>query len=168
MRTVERTPQHQRFLMVGRRVSETAWRTETQAVRQWLDSSECDLPDEQREKMLTFIDLPLPLTSVPLVVLHAYADVGSQTIWNLAFDPRRPQDVEPTVAILRFCVLWHRAVTDSLSHGHHQIAVVDFPDGVPSLVSSLHEDRQRPDVCYIGLCDAADHESIALHNAEFG
>ncbi|WP_372725642.1 hypothetical protein [Novipirellula sp.] len=113
--------------------------------------------------MSDLISVPLRPTMLPLVVLHAYADVESGTHWNCVFDPRHPASHEPTNAILAYCVIWHRIVAQSLSDGHHQIAVVDFPDGTPEMIAGLDEDAQREDVGYIGLCDHTSIDSITTH-----
>jgi hypothetical protein len=165
MRTLPETPQYDRYLMVAERLSATAWRNVCESVRGNVTK---DSDQKFGNNAVTLIDSHLPPTSFPFVVLFAYADIPADTEWNIAFDPTTPSAVESTTAVLRFGVFWQRIAQPSLEHGHHQIAVIDFPNGVPTLLLSLPIDANRQTYDYIGLCDAKDlvaiqtrHESMA-------
>ncbi|WP_145052736.1 hypothetical protein [Lignipirellula cremea] len=165
MRTIAETPQHDRYLMVAERISPNAWRSVCESVSD--HAAKASAPNSVKHA-LSLIDSHLPPTSFPFVVLFSYADIPANTPWNIAFDPMKPSSIEATNAVFRFGVFWQRIAQPSLEHGHHQIAVIDFPDGVPELLSSLPVDANRQTYDYIGLCDAKDlraiqtrHESVA-------
>jgi len=161
MRSIDQTPHHQRFLKIGWRLSSSAWHRKVDGVLAWTASAECDLPTNQRDKMRELVSTPLDETTLPLVVLHAYADVDAQTLWDRVFDPRAAAANIATHAVLRYSVLWQRVAVASLSHGQHQTAVVDFPEGVPGLILSLNEDEQHPDFRCVGLCHHSSMSAIA-------
>ena len=170
MRAISETPQHDRYLMVAERISLKAWRSVCERVRHHVANA----PDPDSVKdALSLIDSDLPPTSFPFVVLFSYADIPVDTKWNIAFDPTKPSSIESTTAVFKFGVFWERIAQPSLEHGHHQIAVIDFPDGVPALLHSLPIDANPQTYEYIGLCDAVDlqaiqtrHESVAEQSRE--
>ena len=161
MRTIAETPKHERYLMVAERISPAAWTTLCQSVRDYLANN----PDRNRSTcsdadMLRFIDTPLKQTSHPFVVLFAYADVPANTKWNVAFDPSNDSPIEITNAALCFGVFWKRIAIPTLSHGHHQVAVIDFPDGLPAVIASLPIDADRQSSDHVRLCSAEDLDAI--------
>lgn len=157
MRTIIETQQHDRYLKVAERISPNSWRSVCKSVRD--HSATASAPNSVKHA-LSLIDSNLPPTSFPFVVLFSYADIPANTTWNIAFDPTRPSSIEATNAVFRFGVFWQRIAQPSLEHGHHQIAVIDFPDGIPKLLQSLPIDANRQTYDYIGLCDAEDLRAI--------
>ena len=163
MRSIYDTPVADRFLMVSHRLSAHAWRSECDAVTNWLKSKPGTITDTERDEMLETIQRPLRETEHPFVIIHCYADIPENTTWNVAFDRRDTHRHEPTIAILRFGVILHRAVCRSLSDGWHQAAVIDFPGGIPELIKSLPIDPETEQTDYNCLCDAADFPKIRRH-----
>ncbi len=172
MRTIAETPQHERYLMVAERVSSDAWRSVCESVRDHVVKASSTNTDAVADAM-RIIDSKLSPTSHPFLVLLSYADIPADTAWNVAFDPTNRSSVEPTTAVLQFGVFWQRIAQTALEHGHHQIAVIDFPTGVPPLLASLPIDANRQSYDYIGLCDSKDlraiqsqHENVAEQRRE--
>ena len=158
MRTIAETPQYERYLMVAERVSRNSWQSVCESVRQHVAhaSTKCgSVADAMR-----LIDSKLPPTSHPFVVLFAYAHIPAETAWNVVFDPTNWSSAEPTTAVLKFGVFGQRIVQTALEHGHHQIAVIDFPNGVPAFLDSLPIDAHRQSYDYIGLCHSKDLRAI--------
>lgn len=156
--------------MVAERISANAWRSICESVRDHVAKTS---GRDAFTDPLQLIEPNLPPTSFAFVVLSSYADIPADTKWNIAFDPTKPSSIEPTTAVLQFGVLWQRMALPSLEHGHHQVAVIDFPDGVPTLLQSLPIDANRQTYDYIGLCDATDlraiqarHEIVAEQSRE--
>lgn len=156
--------------MVAERISANAWRSICESVRGHV--TKVSAPTSVKDA-LTLIDSNLPPTSFPFIVLFSYADIPADTKWNIAFDPTKPSAIEATTAVFQFGVFWQRIAQPSLEHGHHQIAVIDFPYGVPTLLQSLPIDANRQTYDYIGLCDAKDlraiqtrHEIVAEQSRE--
>ncbi|MEO0531974.1 MAG: hypothetical protein AAF266_15585 [Planctomycetota bacterium] len=166
-RTIADTEQRDRYLMVAERLSIGRWATSCDRVR----SHTASLPASKRcsrffVNSLRLIDEELPPTCIPFVVLFAYADIPAGTEWDAVFDPLNAEADESTRATLKFGIFWERAATTDLAHGHHQIAVIDFPNGVPSLLDSLPVDADRLDYDYIGLCRSEDLGAIRKCHAE--
>jgi hypothetical protein len=117
--------------------------------------------------MLALIAKPLPATHHAFVVIHCYADIPAHTLWDTAFDPSLTDCNETTNATFHFGVFWRRVVRPKLEHGHHQLAVIAFPDGLPLLLASLPVDPVNQVTDYIGLCASEDLLAIRrqLENA---
>ncbi len=159
MRTIAETPQHERYLMVAERISPNAWRSVCESVRDYVAKTSGSNTDSALDAM-RLIDSKLPPTTHPFAVLFSYADIPADTIWNLAFDPTNQSSIQSTTAVLQFGVFWQRIAQPALEHGHHQIALIDFPNGVPSLLDSLPIDANRQSYDYVGLCDSNDLRAI--------
>jgi hypothetical protein len=155
MRTIEDTPHDQRYLMVTHRLSNGAWERVCNAVRQWLASHPDTISETQSAQMLATIATPLPTAYHAFLIIHCYADVPAHSQWNTVFDPSSTEQ-QDTNATLHFGVFWRRAVLSTLEHGHHQIAVLEFPDGLPDLLASLPTDPDNEVSQYIGLCKSND------------
>ncbi|MCC9603382.1 hypothetical protein LOC67_22765 [Stieleria sp. JC731] len=161
MRTIADTPPNERYLMVAERVSREAWADICQNVRDYVTTNpDSDHRNYSDADILRLIDAPIPPSSYPFVVLFAYADIPADTKWNVAFDPVNDLPIESTIAVLQFGVFWRRIAAPSLEHGHHQIAVIDFPDGLPSVITSLPIDANRQSYDHVVLCDAQDVDAI--------
>ena len=159
MRSITDTPPHTRYLMMAERISLPAWTTLCQKVRDYVEAN----PNQgiySDAEMLRLINTPLPQTTFPFVVLFAYADIPAGTQWNAAYDPSNDSQIESTNAILRFGVFWSRVAIPELSHGHHQVAVIDFPDGIPSVLETLPVDPNRENCDPVRLCNTEDIEAI--------
>jgi hypothetical protein len=161
MRTIADTPPNERYLMVAERVSREAWAGICQNVRDYVTSNlDGDHSNYSDAYILRLIDAPIPQSSYPFVVLFAYADIPADTKWNVAFDPANDLAIESTNAVLQFGVFWGRIATSALEHGHHQIAVIDFPNGLPSVIASLPIDANSQSYDHVVLCDAQDVDAI--------
>jgi hypothetical protein len=160
MRAIGDTPNDQRFLMVTHRLSPARWENECRAVRDWLTNPPDTISKSDADEMLASIAEPLPKTHHAFVVFHCYADIPARTRWDTAFDPSVADRHESTIATLQFGVFWRRAVLSALEHGHHQIAVLKFPDGLPDLLDSLPVDPDNEVSDYAGLCASDDLPAI--------
>jgi hypothetical protein len=160
MQTIEATPADQRFLKAAGRLSASAWNNECQSVRAWLASSHGLLSDDERDEMLGIVTGPLVATEIPLAIVHCYAEVPEGTKWDVVFDPNDLNICQSTMAILRYGIVWHRAVSRTLAHGWHQVAVVDFPIGLPALLDTLPTDDFERASRYVGFCSADDFPDI--------
>lgn len=160
MRTIDETPRRERYLMVAERVSSDVWRSVCEGVHHHLAKTNTGCVAD----MMRLIDSKLSPTSHPFVVLFSYADIPAGTAWNIAFDPTNRSSVEPTTAVLQFAIVWQRTAQTALEHGHHQIAMIDFPNGVPALLASLPIDANQQTYSYIGLCDSRDLRAIQAQN----
>lgn len=141
MRSIADTPAHERYLMVAERISPGAWEEVCQQVRNYLASATVrekkKISGAEIAEMFRLIDTPLPPTSHPFVVLFAYADIPKGTEWNVVFDPLNPSQAEATNAVFHFSVILQRIACPAMDHNFHQLAVIDFPNGVPDLLASL-------------------------------
>lgn len=160
MRTIDDAPRDQRFLMLTSRLSRTAWEEECRVVRKWLADPPDTISEAESAEMLAKIDGPLPASSHPFAVIHCYADLPAGTRWNTAFDPSIGGQHETTDVVLQFGIFWRRLVLPSLEDGHHQIAVIEFSDGLPQLLASLPVDPEGEVIDYIGLCASDDFPGI--------
>lgn len=160
MRSINDTPVANRFLMVSHRLSVQAWRAECDAVTKWLDDESNTITEAERDEMLAMIQQPLRDTEHPFVIIHCYADIPEHTTWDIVFDRRAPGYHERTIATLRFGIIWQRLVSRSLADGWHQVAVIDFPDGMPQLIESLPIDPKSEQTEYTCLCTGADFPEI--------
>ena len=165
MRSINDTPAASRFLMVSHRLSVQAWRSECDAVTKWLAGMPETVTEAERDQMLTTIQQPLCETEHPFVIVFCYADIPKNTTWDVAFDRKTPDRHEFTTATLQFGVICHRVVSPSLTHGWHQVAVIDFPKGMPRLIESLPVDPQTEQSSYRCLCAASDFPTIQCHEA---
>lgn len=160
MREMEATPRAQRYLLLAWQLSEAGWKRECKDVAAWLASNPDSWNESQRERMSAAIATPLRSTERPIVILHCYADVPSGTQWDTVFEVARPEHHEPTRAVARFSVVYHRAVEYTLVQGWHQVAVLDFPDGCPGRIEALPLDLQDPKAGLVGLCRSEDFPEI--------
>ena len=163
MRKVEDTPAHQQFLMLVSNVSEERWLEERQQVLTWARENSDKLKEEQLE-LLKIIEKPLPETYHPVVIIHCYADVPQETAYDLVFNLSDKTQVETTFAVLKFGVTFSRYCDPSLAHGWHQLAMLDFPNGIPELISELpYDDPSSGEP--IGLCSKNNYDSIKNHKS---
>jgi hypothetical protein len=163
MRTIDDTPRGQRFLMVTHRLSPSSWENVCMAVRSWLANPPESLSRSEVDRMLATITSPLPETHFAFIIICCYADIPTNTRWDTAFDPSLSDRHEATIAVLQFSVFWSRAVLPSLEHGHHQVAVLAFPNSLPSLLASLPDESDDVVTDYVGLCESEDLSAIRLH-----
>ena len=146
--------------MVTHRLSSERWGNECSAIRDWLANPPATISKSDADEMLATIANPLPKTQHAFVVIYCYADIPARTHWDTAFDPSLGDLHETTNATLQFGVVWRRAVLPSLEHGHHQVAVLAFPDGLPQLLASLPFDPDTEVTDYVGLCASEDLPAI--------
>lgn len=160
MRTIANTPAAQRFLMVAWRLSANAWQRECESVINWLSTEPESVGRVERAEMVSIIQRPLAPTEHPVIAMHCYADVPAGTTWDVVFNPNEIADHESTTAVSRFGLIDHRIVSPSLSDGWHQVAVIDFPKGLPRLIQDLPVDPDTEWRNYICLCANHDFEEI--------
>jgi hypothetical protein len=96
------------------------------------------------------LNVPLPEDAIPFVIIHCYADVPGGTEYDLVFDPIDDFRSESTSASVMFGIIWERLPVRVLSHGWHQVALLRFPEGLPSLCHRLPTDE--PTLDYLCLC----------------
>lgn len=150
--------------MVAERLSPAAWDKECQRVRNYVSELPRNPVNRQLgAERLAFIDQALPVTSHPFVILFCYADIPAGTSWGLAFDPKTPLPPEETHAVFQFGLFGRTLAVSNLEHGHHQLAVIDFPHGLPPLLQSLPVDANRQNYDHIALCCADDFREILSH-----
>ncbi|MCA9178179.1 MAG: hypothetical protein KDB14_27130 [Planctomycetales bacterium] len=173
MLDIKDLPACERYLVIAARRSEAGWEQERAAVRKWLETSRTSLAGDSCEAqptspatlslkdvdaMLRTINSSLPPDACPVVALHCYADVPAGTQYDVLFDHGNPDTNESTRAEVLFGVAYDRVVNTTLSHGHHQTAVLRFQDGLPTLLGRLPWDATSSDgLC---LCAAADFAYI--------
>jgi hypothetical protein len=160
--SLENTPSQDRYLTVLWQLSEDGWQDECRQVCKWLNSWNVwwTAPKAARRDMLELICRPLTATELPLVIHRCYADIPEGITWDLAFDLNDVARLNDTRALLRFGVIFHRTVNRSLAHGWHQLAVIDFPDGIPDLISELPVDADEHTCGCVGLCNVIDFEAV--------
>lgn len=155
---IDDLPASARFLTIAARRSEKDWKQECAAVRTWLATKPAALSPGKLDAMRRILDVPLPSDAHPVAVLHCYADVPAGTRYDIVFDRHDPDTSESTSAEVLFGVAFDQYVEPTLSHGHHQTAVLRFPNGLPSLFERLPWDAISSD--YLCLCAAADFAEI--------
>jgi hypothetical protein len=158
MLDIKDLPACARYLVIAARRSENCWKQECAAVRNWLATSPAVLSEDNVDAMLRTINSTLPLDAHPVAVCHCYADVPAGTQYDVVFDHNNPATNESTSAEVLFGVAFDQYVDTTLSHGHHQTAVLRFPNGMPSLLDRLPWDAISSD--YLCLCAAADFADI--------
>ncbi len=151
-------PASARYLMIAARRSEDCWKQECAAVRKWLATRPEELSPDSVDAMLRTINSTLPSDAQPLAVIHCYADVPAGTHYDIIFDHNDPGTNESTNAEVLFGVAFDRYVDKTLSHGHHQTAVLRFPNGTPSLLGRLPWDAISTN--FLCLCSGADFADI--------
>jgi hypothetical protein len=156
MRTIEDTPHSERFLMITHRLSRAAWERQCSSVRAWLANPPDMINQAKASEMLGIIAEPLHLTYHPFIVIYCYADIPANTRWDTAFDPSNTVRNEKTDATLKFGIFWSRLVIRSLEDGHHQVAVLEFPHGLPPLIESLPVVSVDEPERHVGLCNSND------------
>lgn len=147
--------------MVAERLSLKTWSELCESVREQVDSTDTEVDDKSLvAETLRLLNEPLPPTSFPFVILFSYADIPAGTTWDTAFDPLNASCFEPTQAVFRFGVFWQRIAQPKLEHGHHQVAVIEFPNGLPPLLDAIPVDASPHTYDYIGLCNFNDLPSV--------
>lgn len=159
MRSIESVPAHERFLMVPCRISPQRWQNEVDKTSSFLRSSAAAYSEQERQHMLSLIEQPLTSAELPLVVVHGYADTPEQMSWDWVFAISDTGRAAPTLAIHKFSMILQRLVIRSISHGWHQSVVIHFPNGIPSLLQNLPEDKVDHDE-YAALCCSQDFSEI--------
>ncbi len=146
--------------MVAWRLSRAAWERECESVREWLASSPAKISKAESDEMLSKIAEPLKPTDYPFVIIHCYADIPAKTRWDTVFSPNDINRIETTNATFQFGIFLSRYVVKSLDHGHHQIALLAFPDRLPALLETLPVDQAGEFTGYVGLCASDDLAEI--------
>ncbi len=157
-------PPAHRYLMVLDRASPGAVAITDRAVATYFAKERDRFDAASAAVTEAFLGRPQSATEASLIVAYCYADVLAGRRFEVAFDLDHPDVCEPTVAILRYGVVWGQIVSDILHHGWTQTAVIEFPVGLPHRIAGLPPDQiethhsSRPRV---GLCTTADWEEIA-------
>ena len=150
-----------RYLAINSGMSNSAWNDSVAAVLKWLASSPKTLSEDRRKTMQRIISAPLLPTSVPVLVVGNYADIPAGHVWDTVFRRNDISRCEPTKCVLKFGTIYDRAVNESLDHGWSQVAVLDFPEGLPELWSELPVcDKGHNETWNIGLCCSEDYANI--------
>lgn len=155
---IQDLPASARFLTIAARRSASGWKQECAAVGNWLATKPAALSQQDLDAMRRILDVPLPPDAHPVAVLHCYADVPAGTRYDIVFDRHDLDTSASTSAEVLFGVAFDQYVEPTLSHGHHQTAVLRFPNGMPSLLERLPWDAISSD--YLCLCAAADFAEI--------
>ena len=158
MLDIKDLPACARYLVITARRSEDRWKQECAAVRNWLATTPAVISKDNVDAMLRIINSTLSSDAHPVAVSHCYADVPAGTQYDVVFDHDDPDTNESTSAEVLFGVAFDQYVDTTLSHGHHQTAVLAFPKGMPSLLGRLPWDAISSD--YLCLCTAADFACI--------
>lgn len=140
------------------------------AVSQLMTAEEA-VPVEQRfmtiacrasASLLTRVRPYLPETIPPTarVVLTgpSYADIPLGKRFELVMPEKQPQHAERTTAVLMAAAQTFGRMP-AVASGWNHICVIDFPDGVPSLVDELGDTTQ--DAKWLWLCAAETHAALS-------
>jgi hypothetical protein len=161
MRQEAFVPLADRYLMVASRLSpQSVERLDLVTVPEAVRRCGERLGEKAAGTVWRYLQRPRHPEAIHLVVIAAYADLPLGKEYDILFRLRPPHDPEPTRAVLCHVVNWGLPWHE-VSHGHHQICVFEFPEGVPSLIQDLHvETDDGRSVPRLGLCSRASWEYI--------
>jgi hypothetical protein len=161
MRSEDETPAAERRLLLWRRLSAAAFEAEKEAAVQWSRAHGERLEAPNRRALAMLKSFSLSESTRALVVIHCYAEIPPDRTYDLTFDLESWTRVSTTATLL-FGIFWQRVPIASLEHGHHQVAVFHFPNGVPPLIDTLPVDSLDQALWNptVALCDSVDWAQI--------
>jgi hypothetical protein len=162
MRTEASVPPADRYLSLAEKLTERRFIQEKEAVIAWCSDNAARLDTSNVAALELLRTLELTSNLIAVVVVGCYADIPQVRIYTAAFHRQDGLEVQETLAELRLGIFWSRIATEGLEHGHHQVAVLEFPKGVPPLLQRLPlcTGTQLQSVPDFGLCDIENWETI--------
>lgn len=153
MQLEDAVPIGSKYLSVGARLSPERFLSEKNAVIEWCRSNRERLDSSHETALADLTHFDLNSNSCAFIVIACYADIPAGRTYDAVF---RFDDISvgsTTIAKLRFGLFWRRLPIHALEHGHHQVAVFDFPEGVPAIVTDvLPVDMVESPIGHTTLC----------------
>ena len=155
-------PVEQRYLSLSAQLTEQYFIREKDAAIAWCLENTQRLDASNLAALDTLQSLRPGPKLIALWVVSCFADIPKDRSYTAAFRVQKEYDVEETCAILRLGIFWHRLPIEGLEHGHHQIAILEFPDGVPTVLRNLPRfDGVQPTAFpTFGMCDMENWSKI--------
>ena len=87
-----------------------------------------------------YLTLPITATQEHFFVSFAYADIFIGKTFEIAFPRNKPKEGVKCKAIIKAILQEHLVIPiDSVGHGHRSVCLIDFPEGIPTIVSQMKE-----------------------------
>jgi hypothetical protein len=164
MKTEAFVPISDRYLMLATILSAKRFARERRQSIDWCanNRSKLNAKDLVALDLLQDFELELHPNSRAFIIYCCYADIPAGRTYSAIFDRTNVEIGTETIAKLRFGIFWQRLPTQSLEDGHHQLAVFDFPQGIPAIVETLPIDLNDGGMspARLGMCDVKVWDSI--------
>lgn len=152
-----------RYLMLAANLSCKTFEQEKVRAIQWSTRNRSKLGVENFRALDQLAHCRLDNMTAALVVVHCYADISIGRRYTRLFDLNDYKTNTTTEAALQFGIFWGQMPIEDLQHGHHQLAIFKFPQGIPPLLASLPTNPEAGQK--LGLCDATDWPSISQNQS---
>lgn len=162
MRTEESCRPEERYLMLTARLTEKHFAEARKAAIKWCAANSKRLSPSNKAALDALRVFEMSNQIIAFVSYSCYADIPKNRVYSTAFDSAREVEMSQTSASLLFGIFWRVLPTQGLEHGQHQVAVFNFPNGIPSLFETLplYDGTELDNRRWVGLCDIQDWPAI--------
>ena len=162
MQSINETPTQHRYITIAGKLSGDEWRRNVDSVNASVTQKLAEAANGNYRWMQSAITTPLSESQIPLYIYACYADIPENYTWDTMFSFDDLTKVVSTTAVSCFGVYFRKALAKQLDHGHQADVVVDFRDGLPTLLDLLPilTDRKSEHRATLGLCRSEDWAAI--------
>ena len=137
MRSENDTPIDQRYLTIAGTLSKERFNREKQSAIKFCTEFPDRLSESNKEALEMLATFSLSENYRAFIIMSCYADIPPFRSYGKIFKITDHSIHISTTAILQFGIFWHKLPILSLEHGHHQVAIFNFPDDVPPIIETL-------------------------------
>ena len=153
MRSIEETPQAERYLKAISRISKDNYeRNSKPIIKKFLHTKGVDQVTANQ-----LLDDPFTENTVLLFCLYSYADIPLNSQFQIIFDLNNPDDFQETNITLNLVALNGTLPVNQIDHGHKSYSFFKFEKKVPWLIERLTPVEFENE---IGICKSEDWPTI--------
>ena len=168
MLSEDSVPPKDRVLTLAARLTERRFSQERLGAIAWCEENQGRLSESNLAALERLRKVELRENVVAFVVYRCYADIPKNRSYTTLFDCSHPSQGQATIAQLQVGIFMRQVPIESLEHGHHQVAVFEFPNGVPPLLEELPlcDEPQVNTRVRFGMCDAENWKEIRASKSD--
>jgi hypothetical protein len=168
MLTEDSVPPKDRVLTLAARLTEHRFSQERFGATAWCEENQGRLSESNLAALERLRKVELSENVVAFVVYRCYADIPKDRSYTALFDCSHSSQRQATVALLRVGIFMRQVPIEGLEHGHHQVAVFEFPNGTPPLLKELPlcDEPQVTTKVRLGLCDIDNWEEVRANKSD--
>ena len=163
----DQVPISSRYLSIAARLSNERFSEEKRIALDWCSQNFERLDKSHQFALEDLRTFDLHSNACALILYSCYADIPPGRTYDVVFDLKNIRPAAHATAKLRFSIFFRRLPMLTLEHGHHHLAVFDFPSGPPKIIGTLPTDLFDGGTGHrLGMCDVPTWREICEHGRD--